>query len=64
MTKRSQFDEIYDSMINGQPREAIKQLTALGLDDAPELLDYLAIELNQPKIALDLAKSYFRFISR
>lgn len=61
MGKRSQFDEIYDSMVNGQRRQALDQLkNNVGLAYANEVLDYIALELEQPEVALDLAKSYFR----
>ena len=61
---REKFDEIYSSMINGQRSQAINQLKELGLDNAPEVIDYLSIEINQPEIALDLIKSYFRITTR
>jgi len=64
MSKRSQYDEIYNSMINGQRKQAIEQAETMGLDDVPYMLDYFTIDLNQPEVALDFAKSYFRIKSR
>lgn len=64
MSKREQYDEIYNSIVNGQRKQAIEQLEDLGLDEAADVLDYIAAELNQTDIALDLAKSYFRIKSR
>ena len=64
MTKREQFDTIYDSMVNGQRKQAISQAEEMGLDDIPELLDYFSDDLNQPEMAIDFAKSYFRIKAR
>ncbi len=61
---REQFDTIYNSMVNGQRRQALEQCQTMGLDMMPELIDYLTDDLNQPEIALDLVKSYFRIITR
>jgi len=61
---REQYDEIYNSMINGQRSQAVEQLITMGLDEAADVLDYFTNELNQPEVALDLAKSYFRKVSR
>ena len=63
-TQREQFDTIYDSMINGQRKQAIGQACELGMYEFPELVDYLSEELNQPEVALDFCKSYFRIRSR
>jgi hypothetical protein len=61
---REQYDNIYNSMINGQRKQAIEQLKTLGLDNAPDVIDYFTNDLNQPEIALDLAKSYFYITAR
>ena len=61
---REQFDTIYNSIMNGQRRQAVEQMQDMGLDEVPDMLDYFANDLNQPEIALDAAKSYFRITSR
>lgn len=64
MSMRTKFDEIYNSMVNGQRKQAIFQASDLDGYDTAELLDYIAKELNQPEVALDFAKSYFRITFR
>ena len=63
-TERAQFDTIYDSMINGQRVQAVNQASELGAHVIPDLIDYLADELNQPETAIDFCKSYIRIKSR
>lgn len=58
-TMREQYDEIYNSLINGQNKQSIEQMKALGMYEFPGLLDYFSYELNQPEAALKLAKVYF-----
>lgn len=60
MIRREDADRVYNSIINGQHKQAVAQLIEIGLDSAPDVLDYLAKELNQPETAIKLAKSYFR----
>jgi hypothetical protein len=64
LSMRAEFDEVYASMVNGQRRQAIEQAERFGLDEVPYMLDYFTAELNQPEIALDFAKTYFRVKSR
>lgn len=59
MSDRDTFDEIYNSMVNGQRRQAIKQAIEMGLSNVPELLDYLIDDLNQPEVARDFCNAYF-----
>ena len=59
-SQRSQFDAVYDSIINGQRRQAFNQMKKIGLSDLPDMLDYFVQELEQPEIAIDAAKTYFR----
>lgn len=61
---REQFDNVYNSIINGQRRQAVNQMDKIGMYDLPEMLDYFAEDLNQPEIAIDAAKSYFRIKSK
>jgi len=61
---RHTYDKIYDSIINGQRRQAVQQAIEMGIDDIPEMLDYFAKDLDQPEIAIDFAKSYFRIEAR
>lgn len=57
---KEQFDTIYDSIVNGQRKQAVEQMLKLDTQDIPDLLDYIAQELDQAHVALDAAKSYFR----
>jgi hypothetical protein len=61
---RKQYDEIYNSMVNGQRKQAIDQAEEMGLDEVPEFLDYLTNDLDRPEMAIDFAKSYFRIKAR
>jgi len=63
MNNREHYDEIYNSLVNGQRKQAASQMAELGAGELPELLDYLSDELNQPEMAIDAAKSYFRSIA-
>jgi len=60
MELRGKFDEIYDSVRNGQHERAVEQMVAVGMSELPDMLDYFANVLNQPEIAIKAAKSYFR----
>ena len=61
---REKFDTIYDSLCNGQRRQMVEQMNELGMGEFPDLIDYIAVELNQPEEALDLVKSYFRITAK
>jgi len=56
---RDQFDEVYDSIVNGQMTQAVRQCERLCRYDRAELTEYIADELNQPEIAVNLMKAYF-----
>jgi hypothetical protein len=57
---RASFDEVHDSIHNGQFKQAVKQMDDIGMSDLPRMLDYFVEELNQPELAIKAAKSYFR----
>ena len=59
---REQYDEIYNSIINGQREQAAVQMSELGFSGINNMLDYFADELNQSEIAIDAAKAYFRYL--
>ena len=59
LSLRAEFDSVYNSLVNGQNRQAIEQAEEIGLDEIPYLLDYLSNELNQPEIAIKFCKAYF-----
>lgn len=63
-TLREQYDTIYNSIINGQRKQAVSQMTEMGLCEIPDMLEYFTVDLNQPEIALDAAKSYFRITAQ
>ncbi len=56
---RNEFDDIYNSVINGQHKQAFNQFVLLDLADIPDLIDYLNEELNQPEVFISLMKTYF-----
>jgi hypothetical protein len=56
---QSMFDEIYDSIVNGQRAQAVRQMQAMGLHHMYAMLDYFTHDLDQPEMAIDAAKSYF-----
>ena len=58
-TAREQFDCIYNSMVNGQKRQAVEQIEEMGLDKMPDLLHYFSIDLDYPEMAINTAKTYF-----
>ena len=64
LSMRAEFDEVYALMVNGQRRQTIEQTERFGLDEVPYMLDYFTNELNQPELAIDFAKTYFRIKSR
>jgi hypothetical protein len=55
---REQFDEISDSLRNGQRRQAQRQMMALPVDGPGLCFRYIATELQQPEMALDAAVAY------
>ncbi len=64
MSTRSQFDEVADSIRNGQRKQAYSQMLAIGCDDLPEMLEYFVSDLQDKDLAIDAAKSYFRLAAR
>ena len=61
---RNQYDEIFNSITNGQRQQAVQQMFNLGMEELPGMLDYFAIDLDRPELAIDAAKSWFRIQSR
>jgi len=61
---QDKFDEIYDSLRNGQHRQMVAQMNELGMYEFPDLINYIAVDLNQPEEALDLVKNYFWLTAR
>lgn len=54
---RSLFDEIYNSVMNGQHKQSVEQFNALPSgEDRADCLSYIYYNLDQPKIALDLMR--------
>lgn len=52
------FDIIYDSLINGQKKQAVFQMKELSPIEISELLDYFHYDLTKPQLALELSKAY------
>lgn len=57
---REQFDEIYNSITNGQRKQAYAQMLELSAYDRATMLDYFCNELNNPALAVDAVKTFFR----
>lgn len=64
MSLRTQFDEIHDSITNGQRRQAYSQMQALDAGELCEMLDYFSQELENQDLALDAAKTFIRLNQR
>lgn len=60
MSTRAQFDEVADSLRNGQRKQAYRQMREIGLNYLPEMLDYFSADLADADLALTAAKTYFR----
>lgn len=60
MTQRGIFDEVYDSLVNGQFKQAVRiAKNELHTDEMSEMLDYFDQHLQQPEMAIKFAKHYF-----
>ena len=56
---RAAYDEIFDSLENGQKKQAAEQMKSLGDEAMPELFHYLLVDLDRPEMVLAAAKAYF-----
>lgn len=56
--ERAKYDEVADSIRNGQRKQARDQMEFV--DDLAAMLDYFNHNLNDPGLAIDAAKTYFR----
>ena len=56
MSKRAQFDKVFNSIMNGQSVQAFEQMQEIG--DMDSLLDYFNIGLDRPDLAIRAAKIY------
>ena len=61
MSLRAQFDEICDSVVNGQRNQAAEQASTLDAYEKCQLIDYVATERCDTELALDVAKTLIRF---
>lgn len=60
MNLRSQYDNIADSIRNGQRRQAYRQMVELDGDELANMLEYFERDLADPRLALDAARTFFR----
>lgn len=60
MTLREKFDDIFNSIMNGQLRQAGRQMDRLTGDERADLIDYFNDDLNDPDTAQRAAIIYFR----
>ena len=54
------FDSIYQSVVNGQYKRAIKLAEELDGYQLSQLIDFFAYDQGRQALALDFAKSWFR----
>lgn len=59
MASRADFDEIRDSIINGQKKQAFNQMAELNGHELAEMMDYFTLELYHCEMAVAAAKIYF-----
>ena len=59
MSDRTTFDDIYDSLINGQNKQVVRQIQEMGLHKVPDMLDYFSDELCNQEVAVRAMKIYF-----
>ena len=52
------FDEIRDSIINGQKKQAFEQMKKLNGEELARMMDYYTLELYHCQMAVDAAKIY------
>lgn len=64
MGQREQFDNVADSIRNGQRVQAFRQMQKIGVSALPTMLDYLSNDLADMDLALDAAKTYFNVLAR
>lgn len=55
---RDRFDEIYNSVANGQMKQALKQFNTLDPGDKAECFTYIACVLAQPSTSNKLINYY------
>jgi hypothetical protein len=60
----AQYDEIYDSIVNGQFKQFVEQFDELSTSDQTDWLNYVAYELGQPDMVVRAMQAYFNVKSR
>ena len=60
----TQYDEIYDSIVNGQFKQFVEQFDELSTLDQTEWLNYVAYELDQPDMVVRAMQAYFNVKGR
>lgn len=60
MSLRSQYDDIADSIRNGQRVQAYRQMLELDGSELANMLEYFECDLADPGLALDAARTFFR----
>lgn len=61
MSLQSNFDEICDSVINGQIKQAARLANQLDSDEKCQCIDYIYNELDNLPLAIDVAKTMIRY---
>lgn len=59
MSLRQQFDEIFNSHINGNGRQLVQQFDELNGDEKAEFISYMRDELGRADEVIDLLRRYF-----
>ena len=60
MSLRSQYDDIANSIRNGQRARAYQQMLELDGDERANMLEYFERDLADTALALDAARTFFR----
>lgn len=60
MSLCSQYDNIADSIRNGQRTQAYQQMLELDGYERADMLEYFERDLADPGLALDAARTFFR----
>lgn len=60
----TKYDELYDSIINGQFRQFVDQFDDLDSSEKSDCMNYIAYELDQPDLVIRAMQAYFHIKAR
>lgn len=61
---RTNYDEIYNSIVNGQFRQFVEQFEELDNTGKAEFMNYIVYELDQPDLLVRAMQAYFHIKAR